>query len=147
MPAVLPGYATIVAALKLRMRKSSPMIITIDGPDGVGKTTLGRYLAWHFGVTLIESDLFVIPTKGYPIYLDDQVNRIIERRLSLGLPVIVEGISIQQLMRRLNRTSDFSIYLKSPKRSRSRTIRKSLADYEEAFNPTKTSSLVIQLEH
>jgi hypothetical protein len=26
-----------------------------------GKTTLGRHLAWHFKVTLIEAELFAVP--------------------------------------------------------------------------------------
>ena len=66
MATVLPAYLKIVEALTPIMQGLPGMIVTIDGRDGVGKTTLGRYLAWHFNVTLIETDLFLIPAQDYP---------------------------------------------------------------------------------
>ena len=110
-PLVLPAYAKVVEALTPLVRERPGTIVTIDGRDGVGKTTLGRFLAWHFNVTLIETDLFIIPAQDHFLHLDDQINRIIERRVANRLPVIVEGISMLQLMKRLNRTPDFSIYV------------------------------------
>src|SRR5438270_10936408 len=99
MPAILPSYLQVADALTPTMRGSRGVIVTIDGRDGAGKTTLGRYLAWHFNVTLIETDLFLIPARDYLIHLDDQINRIIERRTTSSLPVIVEGLSMLQLMK------------------------------------------------
>src|SRR5690242_12359027 len=82
MPTVLPAYQRVVEAMGPVTRRPRGVIVTIDGRDGVGKTTLGRYLAWYFNVTLIETDLFLIPAQDYLIHLDDQVNRIIERRIT-----------------------------------------------------------------
>jgi hypothetical protein len=82
---VLPAYSKVVDALAPLLREFPGGIVTIDGRDGVGKTTLGRYLAWHFNVTLIETDLFLIPAQDYLIYLDDQINRIIERRATIPI--------------------------------------------------------------
>ena len=92
MPTVLPGYLKVVEALTPIMQGLPGVIITIDGRDGVGKTTMGRYLSWHFNVTLIETDLYLIPAQDYLIHLDDQINRIIERRITTPLPVIAEGV-------------------------------------------------------
>jgi uridine kinase len=147
MAEVLPGYATVIDALSRIMRNLPGVIVTIDGRDGVGKTTLGRYLAWHFNVTLVETDLFVIPTRAHPIYLDDQVNRIIERRLSMRRPIIVEGVSVLALMSRLSRNPDFAIYVSSSARSRSRAMRRRLSEYEAAFNPGERATLVVELDH
>jgi uridine kinase len=147
MPTVLPGYLKVVEALTPAMRGLPGVIVTIDGRDGVGKTTLGRYLAWHFNVTLIETDLFLIPAQDYFIHLDDQVNRIIERRITSSRPVVVEGISILQLMKRINRVPDFAIYVTSPQHSGSRLLEQRLSAYEAAFAPSATANIVVEIGH
>ena len=129
------------------MRGLPGVIVTIDGRDGVGKTTLGRYLAWHFNVTLIETDLFLIPTQDHLIHLDDQVNRIIERRITSRLPVIVEGVSMLQLMKRINRVPAFSVYVTNPKQSSSRILERRLSAYEAAFSPSATANIVVKVEY
>jgi len=143
MPTVLPAYQRVVEAMGPVTRRPRGIIVTIDGRDGVGKTTLGRYLAWHFNVTLIETDLFLIPARDYLIHLDDQVNRIIERRISSRRPVLVEGISILHLMKRINRTPDFSIYVTNPRHSGSKLLQQSLEAYEAEFSPTARADIVV----
>lgn len=145
MPSILPPYQTVVDALEPIMRRPRGAIVSIDGRDGVGKTTLGRYLAWQFNVALIETDLFLIPTRDHIIHLDDQINRIIERRVSTHAPVIVEGISMLQLMQRIARTPDFMLYVNNPKRSSDASMERRLAAYEEAFAPAAHASLVISI--
>lgn len=147
MPAVLPAYLMVSEALAPTMRGLPGVIVTIDGRDGVGKTTLGRFLAWYFNVTLIETDLFLIPAQDYLIHLDDQVNRIVERRITSNQPVIVEGIAMLQLMKRINRVPDFSVYVTSPQRSSSEAMVERLAKYEEEFVPATKANIVVKLEH
>jgi cytidylate kinase len=143
---VLPCYLTVVEALAPIMRGLPGVIVTIDGRDRVGKTTLGRYLAWHFNVTLIETDLFLIPAQDYLIHLDDQINRIIERRISTPLPVIVEGISMRQLMKRVGRVPDFAIYVTRSMRSSNVIVDGRLSAYEAAFAPVANANLVVEIE-
>jgi len=143
---ILPGYVQVVDALTPIMRGLPGVIVTIDGRGGVGKTTLGRYLAWHFNVTLIETDLFLIPAQDYLIHLDDQVNRIIERRITSRLPVIVEGISILQLMKRIDRVPAFAIYVTNPRHSSNEGLERRLSAYEAAFSPSAKADLVIKVE-
>jgi uridine kinase len=146
MSTVLPSYQHVVDALSPVMAQPIGCIVSIDGRDGVGKTTLGRYLAWHFNVTLIETDLFLIPTRDHIIHLDDQVNRIIERRVSTQLPVIVEGISMLQLMQRIARVPDFSVYVTNAARSSGARMERRLIAYEEAFAPVPKANLVVALD-
>ena len=146
-PLVLPAYAKVVEALTPLVRERPGTIITIDGRDGVGKTTLGRFLAWHFNVTLIETDLFIIPAQDHFLHLDDQINRIIERRVANRLPVIVEGISMLQLMKRLNRTPDFSIYVTNRGVLGSKLLQERLAAYEAAFAPYATADIIAEIQY
>jgi len=134
-------------ALNPLMQARPGVIVTIDGRDGAGKTTLGRYLAWHFNVTLIETDLFLIPAQDYVIHLDDQINRIIERRISTSLSVIVEGVSILQLMKRIHRIPDFSIYVMNPRHPSSRVVKQRLSAYEAAFAPSAKANIVVTVEY
>jgi uridine kinase len=144
---VLPSYSQVVDALTPIMRGLPGVIVTIDGRDRVGKTTLGRYLAWHFNVTLIETDLFLIPTQDHLIHLDDQINRIIERRITSPLPVIVEGVSMLQLMKRINRVPAFSVYVTNPQQSSSRILERRLSAYEAAFSPSAKANIVVKVEY
>jgi uridine kinase len=146
VPKVLPSYLPVVTVLTPVVRRSQGIIVTIDGRDGVGKTTLGRYLAWHFSMSLIETDLFLIPARDHLIHLDDQVNRIIERRVSSKLPVIVEGISMLQLMKRIHRVSDFSIYVTNPRRPTDKAMDRRLTAYEAAFSPSTIANLIVKVE-
>jgi len=146
VPAILPSYLQVVDALTPIMRTSPGAIVTIDGRSGVGKTTLGRYLAWHFNVTLIETDLFLIPAQDYLIHLDDQVNRIIERRVTSHLSVIVEGVSMLQLMKRIDRVPAFSIYVTNQRHSSNELLERRLVAYEAAFVPSAKANLVIKIE-
>ena len=147
MPAILPGYLKVVEALTRILRGLPGVIVTIDGRDGVGKTTLGRYLAWHFNVTLIEADLFLIPSQDYLTHLDFQINRIIERRFTLPRPVIVEGVSMLQLMKRINRVPDFAIYITNPRHSGSKALEQLLTAYEAAYAPLTKANIVVEIDH
>ena len=144
---ILPAYLQVVDALTPILRRLPGVIVTIDGRFGVGKTTLGRYLAWHFNVSLIETDLFLIPAREHLIHLDDQINRIIERRITTPRPVIVEGISMLQLMKRIHRVPDFSIYVTNPRQSSGGVMDRRLSAYEAAFSPSTIANIVVNIEH
>jgi hypothetical protein len=145
MPSVLPAYPTIVDALTPVLRGQPGAIVTIDGREGVGKTTLGRYLAWTFNVTLIETDLFLIPAQDYLIHLDDQINRIVERRVTTPLPVIAEGIAMMQLMQRIHRTPAFSIWLSRTGHASGPLLQRKLSAYEAEFSPASGANLAVEI--
>lgn len=147
MADILPPYLQVVDELTPVMRRLPGIIVTIDGRFGVGKTTLGRYLAWHFNVSLIETDLFLIPARDHLIHLDDQINRIIERRITTPRPVIVEGISMLQLMKRIHRIPDFSIYVTNSRKSKNDAMDRRLAAYEAAYSPSGIANLIVDIEH
>ena len=147
MVRVLPAYLQVVDALWPHMRGSPGIIVTIDGRGGVGKTTLGRYLAWYFNVSLIETDLYLIPALDHILYLDDQINRIIERRVTMPAPVIVEGVAVLELMKRINRTPTFTLYVTNPQQAASKVMEERLAAYEAAYTPAASADMIVEIEH
>ena len=146
MVRVLPAYLQVVDTLWPILRGLPGVIVTIDGRDGVGKTTLGRYLAWYFNVSLIETDLFLIPALDHFIYLDDQINRIIERRVTAPLPVVVEGVAMQELMKRISRVPDFRIHVTNAQHSGSRMMDERLSAYEAAYAPAATADMQVTID-
>lgn len=129
------------------MRGLPGVIVSIDGRDGVGKTTFGRYLAWHFNVSLIETDLFLVPNQGEPVYFYEQIDRIIEHRLSIPRPVIVEGITIRDILRRINRSADFAIYVTNSEQTSGPSLASRLSQYEAAHDPRAKANIVVEITH
>jgi adenylate kinase family enzyme len=122
-------------------------MVGIDGRDGSGKTTLGRYLAWHFNVSLLETDLFLVGNQEELKYYDNQIKRIIRVRLTKPRPVIVEGVALLRLLSELHMKPDFLIYVRHPDQSSGRTVGPILDSYESKYRPETLSDLLLTLDH
>jgi hypothetical protein len=136
-----------VDALAPVMHDLPGVIVTIDGRDGVGKTTLGRYRAWHFNVSLLETDLFMVPNQGEPVYFHGQIDRIIERRLSIPRPIIVEGITMGDVMQRIHRSADFAIYVTNREQTSGPRLASCLSQYEARHAPQAKANVVLEITH
>jgi adenylate kinase family enzyme len=140
-----PEYAQAVAALEPILYRRDKKLIAIDGPPGSGKTTLGRYLAWHFNVSLIETDWFLIPKQGRLVYREDEIARVIDSRGDR--PTIVEGVAIRRLMARMKRPVDYVIFVSCDDLPDSPALAKDLASYENEFSPRNSADFVLELQH
>lgn len=85
-------YGMVLKALKPVLYNLPAIIVVIDGRVGSGKTTLGRFLAWRFNITLIETDLFMHPNQLNFTYRNDHIAGIIQSRMESDRPVLVEGV-------------------------------------------------------
>ena len=139
-----PEYDRAVQELTPLLRDFPGKVIGIDGRDGSGKTTLGRFLAWHFDVTLIETDPFREDGE-HVIYRTGEVDRIITHRLSRPRPVIVEGFELLRLFSKLNRSPDFFIYVRNTQPGHMHAA--AISQYETQFEPEKRANLVLELAH
>ncbi len=146
MPIRPPEYDRAVEALTPTLDGLPGKLIAIDGRDGSGKTTLGRFLAWYFNVSLIETDLFLIEGNGLSYRLEE-IDRIIAARISRRRPVIVDGIAILRLLSQINREPDFLIYLSNKEYEGSYTLSQDLLRYEDLYKPKDKANLILEISH
>lgn len=142
-----PQYAEAVAALEPVLDARDGKVIAIGGWPHSGKTTLGRYLAWQFNVSLIETDMFIIPNLRTIVHREDEVARVIEHRIGGAYPnpVIIEGATILKLLERLNVKPDFTIYVERPSDLDAGSLIAELYAYHKEFQPREAADLVLLL--
>ena len=121
-------------------------IVAIDGYPGVGKTSLGRFLAWRFNVSLVETDLFLIEGKGRMVHRNEEIARIIAKRVDIPRPVIVEGCAVLRILSELNRSPDFTIYVTNQDAPVVHGgLSADLAAYDAEFSPRGRAGLVLAM--
>jgi len=146
MPFRPPEFDSAAEQLAPHLANLPGKLIAIDGRDGSGKTTLGRFLAWYFNVALVETDLFLQEGAGLA-YHTDQVERLIAQRLAIPRPVIVEGITILKTLQSLGRKPDLLVYVTNAKNPGSDAFAKVFSDYESAFSPQSAAHVSVKLAH
>ena len=93
-----------------RIEARRPLLIAIDGADGIGKSSLASWLAWQLGMPAVHLDLFL--TSLHPIqWLTADLKRAVDRRLDLKRPVIVEGVLVLDALDQICRKADFVVYV------------------------------------
>lgn len=92
----------------------SPSIISIDGVDGVGKSSLACKFLKELGFAHIEIDTFVQEEQGgYLDYIDyTQLAVIIRQTLTEKQGITLEGICVQQVLKQLHQKSNVKVYIK-----------------------------------
>ena len=146
MPFRPPEFDSTAEQLAPYLANLPGKLIAIDGRDGSGKTTLGRFLAWYFNVALVETDLFLQEGAGLN-YHTDQIERLIAQRLAIPRPVIVEGITVLKTLQSIARTPDLLIYVTNSNNPGSDSFAKVFSDYEAAFLPQSAAHVSVQLAH
>ncbi len=146
MPEIHKEYIKAVKALEPLLYDLPARVIAIDGRDGVGKTTLGRYLAWHFNVTLVETDLFTTSKRGVLQYYENEILRVVTERLKKPRPVIIEGVAMLQLLEQLKLNRDYYIYVSNKNQSGGLGLKRMLKDYESYYEPKKKADLVLKIK-
>jgi hypothetical protein len=142
-----PQYVEAVTALEPVLDARDGKVIAIGGWPLSGKTTLGRYLAWQFNVSLIETDLFIIPNQGSLVYRDDEIARVIEHRIGGANPnpVIVEGATVLKLLARLGVKPAFTVYVERPSDHDVHNLAAELNAYNKEFRPREVADFVLKL--
>lgn len=123
-------------------------VISFDGLDGVGKSTLAAILGQAISVPAIGLDDFLTSNQGH--FLDalriDELKAVVEAHLAHHKRIIVEGCLVQSVLERLCRPADFSIYVMRTSRMRSGSSDEWVRDDEILFGPESAAELITTRE-
>jgi len=147
MPIRPAEFNEVALSLAPRLVGFPRCIIAIDGRDGDGKTTLGRFLAWYFNVTLLETDLYLIGDNSLRRHTEE-IRHVIDARLERRLPMIVEGVGVLQLLEDVGRKPDFHIYIRNRRTHWvGSQVAAMLKTYEDKYEPWKVADKLVEVEH
>lgn len=133
----------LINQLRITLQPWRAYLIAIEGRDGVGKSPLGRRLAWELHVPLVETDLYLAECEGIPKYHSAELKRVLESRIGRNRPVIVEGIFIRQLLAGLGLKPDYVVHVSRPECEGSYTWAAAFAAYEAEFPPASANQQVL----
>jgi hypothetical protein len=111
--AALSGSIALLHKVQERLGPNRlPLLIAIDGADGVGKSSLASWLAWQLGAPAVHLDLYVIRDSDRLRWRSDELRRIVETRLvEHAKPLVVEGIMVLHALSAIGRKPDFLVCL------------------------------------
>lgn len=93
------------------LRATKPRLIGIDGVDGSGKSTLALSLSKELGWPHIDLDNYLDKNLGQyvnHIYYDTVQGRLDDAKE----PIIIEGVCLLAILKKLQRSPDMLIYIK-----------------------------------
>jgi dephospho-CoA kinase len=121
-------------------------VIAIDGVDGAGKSTLARYLAWQLGMPVIESDLLLVRDTGRLEHHLDGLRDLVDARLSIDRPMLVEGVRVLRTLKLLGLDADFLVWVEQREHEGSRRLQAELTEYATEFKPAERADFVFRRE-
>jgi hypothetical protein len=117
-----------------------PLLIALDGADGVGKSSLASWLAWQTGMPTVHLDLYLI-RDSYPLkWRTEEVSKLIHARLDRAMPVIIEGVFVLDVLDQIGRRPDFLIFVRG---EGGRGLSKLLNDYNLRRKVTTSAQFVL----
>ncbi len=119
-----------------------PLLIAIDGADGVGKSSLASWLAWQLGMPTVHVDLFLVRGSSGPYrWRIDEIEHVIASRIDHRRPIIVEGIFILDVLEQISRRPDFMVFIRGE--GSSLFAKTGLRDYFERRKPEEAAQVCL----
>ena len=139
----LPDSIALLRNVQERLGPNrAPLLIAIDGDDGVGKSSLASWLAWQLGAPAIHLDLYLIRDSDPIRWRNDDLRRIVSTRLVLhAKPLFVEGILILAALAIIERKADFLVYLEG---KGGHSLSDQLAAYRARYQPDQRADFRMQ---
>jgi uridine kinase len=139
----LPGYEALLGRIHECVGPNRlPLLIAIDGADGVGKSSLASWLAWQLGAAAIHLDLYLVRDSDPLRWRSDDLQRILKtRRVEQASPLVVEGILILDALSKIGRKPDFLVYVEG---EGGHFLSSRLADYRAKYQPQQRAQFQLE---
>jgi hypothetical protein len=137
-----PEHRNVRDSIRRALGPWRRFIIAIDGVDAAGKSTLARYLAWQLGIPAIETDLFLDKSAGGLTYRLEELKRVVDARLSLDRPGLVEGVRVLHTLRLLGLSHDFLVWVEQDGHDGSHALGGQLSSYTNEFSPRDRANVI-----
>ena len=142
MKIALPDYAELHARIATALGPNRlPLLIGIDGATGWGKTSTASWLAWQFGMPVVHLDFYTDLATRKLTTGAGEVARLIEYRVGIGKPVIVEGILLLEAMDAAGRRLDFLVVVDGEPEGR---FSERIRDYRERYDPRSKADFILR---
>jgi hypothetical protein len=141
--AALSGSVALLEQVQERLGPNRlPLLIAIDGADGLGKSSLASWLAWQLGAPAVYLDLYLIKDSNPLQWCTDELRRILSARLvDHAGAVVVEGIMVLDALGAIGRNPDFLIHLDG---EGGRLLSSRLAAYRARHSPEQRADFRLQ---
>jgi uridine kinase len=107
----IPRSAELLDRVKRALtRNRLPLLIAIDGADGIGKSSLASWLAWQLGMPAVQLDLYLTSLERIQ-WLAADLKRVVDRRLDQQRPLIVDGVLVLDALDEIGRNADFVVFV------------------------------------
>jgi uridine kinase len=153
LKSALPRYEALLAQVQSQLGPCRrPLLVGIDGPNGVGKSSLASWLSWQLEMPALHLDLYLVRDSTPQQWRIEDLERAIQARISSGMPVIIEGVLLLEPLEQLGRSPDFLIYIRGSGENEdddddiaalAPSLHKSLRDYKLGREPEKRAQVIL----
>ncbi len=119
-----------------------PLLIGIDGIDGSGKSSAASWLSWQLEMPDIHLDLYLVRDSEPLAWRYDDLSRVLDAQIALQRPVIVEGVMLLRVLRKIGRAPDFLVFVE--KDQHEGCLRDELESYFGIEQPEKHAAFALK---
>ena len=138
----LPRSEALLRAVQEALGPSRrPLLIAIDGADGVGKSSLASWLAWQLELPAVHLDLYLTRDSEQLRWRKEELAHVIRERIDLGKPIIVEGVLVLDALNEIARCADFLIFIRG---QGGHGLTRQISDYYSRLRPEANAHFTLQ---
>src|SRR3954447_17901252 len=109
----LPRWYELLQELQDQLGPNrKPLLIGIDGADGLGKSSLASWLAWQLGMPTVHLDFYLVHGSEPMAWMAKEIDRIIGQRTDGERPMIIEGTYLLDVLEQIEWQPDLLVYVR-----------------------------------